>query len=138
MLRYPPSPQRGPAGRLRSGTPNYSDRRCAHPQGTNNAGCLSYSLLHSEQDAAFGPEAFEVVVFALFGREEVDDDTAEVNEHPAAGSLIIDAFEHGTALDEFIGDIADGFGQCAQLTVAGAVGNDEIIGKGRLFGNIQQ
>jgi hypothetical protein len=68
-------------------------------------------------------------VFALFGGEEVDNNPAEVDKDPAAGGLIIDAFEHGTALDEFIGNIADGFGQCPQLTVAGAIGNDKIIGK---------
>jgi hypothetical protein len=68
-------------------------------------------------------------MFALFSSEEVNDNTTEVDEDPAAGGLIIDAFEHGTTLDEFVSDIADGFGQCAQLTVTGAVGDDEVVGK---------
>lgn len=38
----------------------------------------------ADDGARLGPEVFQPVVGTLFGREDVDDDTAEVEEHPAA------------------------------------------------------
>ena len=42
------------------------------------------SVGEADDGARPRPEVFEAVVLALFGRKDVDDDVAEVEEHPTA------------------------------------------------------
>ena len=44
------------------------------------------TLLDPQHDSGFGPVLFETVVLAFRRREDVDDDRAEVDEHPVRSS----------------------------------------------------
>ena len=87
---------------------------------------MAKKLLNPEQDFPITPEFFEVVMLALIGREEMYDHVTVIEHEPAfvgyAGDaplflvIIFCGFQHA-------------FGKRVEHAVAGAVANDEVVGK---------
>ena len=90
------------------------------------------ALLDAEQGAAGGPESVEVVVFAGFAVEEVDDDGVEVEELPAAFGAAFAAGARGA------GDFAEGVFECAEVAAGGGGGDDEVVGEVGEFGDFEE
>lgn len=89
-------------------------------------------LLDAEQGAAGGPESVEVVVFAGFTVEEVDDDGVEVEELPAAFGAAFAARAGG------VGDFAEGVFEGGEVSAGGGGGDDEVVCEVGEFGDLEE
>lgn len=92
-------------------------------------------LLEADDGDGGVPEAFEVVVGPLFGGEEVEDDVAVVQEHPAGVRVALAA--HGLHLFGGQG-FFDGVDDGVHLAGGAGGGEDKIIGEGRDAADVQQ
>jgi hypothetical protein len=78
------------------------------------------------------PELFQVVVLAHGGLHDVNDDVAEVNQHPFTGVFTFHRNQFATGFAGFFGDIA---GERPDLTVGIAGGDhDAVKHRGNLGG----
>lgn len=88
---------------------------------------LDSRLLDSQQHLAVAPEFFEVVVGAHIGREEMHNHIAKVHDQPAFARF---PFHAALLFVVRFGCLQHTFGERIEHAVAGAVAEDEIIGKG--------
>lgn len=65
----------------------------------------------------------------------MDDDTAEVQEHPTAGFEAFDAQVGGSVLDLDV--LIDGVGDGADLATVRAVDDDEVVTEGSDLANVK-
>ena len=80
-------------------------------------------------ERCIGPEMFQVVECAAFGREDVQHDVAVVLENPSFGSAAFDTDTRTAAA--FLHHELDVFGDGAHLATAGRGGHDKEIGDWR-------
>lgn len=85
------------------------------------------TLLQPQQYLPVAPEFLEVVVGADIRREEMHDHVAVVHHQPA---LLCFAVHAAFLLVVLFGGFEHPFGERVQHAVAGAVADDEIVGKG--------
>lgn len=78
---------------------------------SSSSGSVAGGLLNAQEYVGFLPEAFEVVEVALVFHEDMDDDIAVVDQHPAARRLAFDAMWQAARL--FFGCVTDELGQRA-------------------------
>ena len=73
------------------------------------------------------PEAFETVIFASLGREDVDEQVAVIGQHPLGLAVAFDVVRHlaGVILQAEADLVADGL----HLLRIGAGADDEVVGE---------
>ena len=91
-------------------------------------------LLEADDGDAAAPERFEVVVGARLGVEEVDDDVAEVEEHPAGVGVAFAADAGDAAGAEVAVERVD---EGLHLAGVRGRGDDEIVGETRNLANVE-
>jgi hypothetical protein len=80
------------------------------------------------------PEAFEVIVFARFFREDVHQKIAVIHQDPFGVLVALDAERTFTDIEEVLPDsVADGL----DLTGIRSVADDETVGEGRDLAEVQ-
>jgi hypothetical protein len=82
------------------------------------------------------PQAFEVVIAALLRREDVDDNVAVDQEHPAVAGLAFDV--PGVQPILLLGDLLNAFEDRLELSFARAAAQDEVVGDEGDFADVQQ
>ncbi len=75
----------------------------------------------------FVPKPFEIVIFAGFGGEDVDDEITEVHEYPARFGIAFDGTGHDTAV--FLRILSNPIGNRPQLPFIRAIAQKKIISK---------
>ena len=83
-------------------------------------------LLNTQKHVGLFPEAFEIIKFALFITEDVNQHVAVIHQHPAALRFPFDGDGQTTML--LFDRLAHAIGQCLDLAVAVTCANDEKIG----------
>ena len=73
---------------------------------------------------------------ALFGGEEMDDDLAEIHEHPAARRVAFNLRAFAAVF--FVRRLVQRVGQRLELALAGAGADDEVVGEDRVALNVEQ
>lgn len=81
------------------------------------------------------PQILEPVVLALLGAEEVDDDVAEVEEHPATGWCAFVTAEIVPLWFELVFQV---LGERVKLQRRLGRRDDEVVCEGRRFGDVHQ
>ncbi len=79
----------------------------------------------------FVPKPFEIVIFAGFGGEDVDDEITKVHKHPARFGAAFDGAGEDTAV--FLRVLSNPIGNRAQLAFICAIAQKKIIGKNCLL-----
>jgi len=91
-------------------------------------------LLEADDGDAAAPEAFEIVVGTHLGVEEVDDDVAEVEEHPAGLRFAFAAnARHAAGAEVAIECVEEGL----HLAGVSGRGDHEIVGEIRNLANVE-
>src|SRR5918992_4119764 len=93
-----------------------------------SGGDQAADLVAAGDDGGVAPEAFEVVVGPLFLEEDVDDEVDEVQEDPACLAFSLAAQGPGSF---GAAGALDLFGDGADLAVAVARADDEVVGDGQ-------
>ena len=99
-----------------------------------SGGDQAADLVAAGDDGGVAPEAFEVVVGPLLLQEDVDDEVDEVEEDPACVALSL-AAEGAGALGA--AGALDFFGDGADLAVAVARADDEVVGDDQRLGDVE-
>jgi hypothetical protein len=99
--------------------------------------CLTIEpeLLNSQQYPAIAPQLFQVIILSLIWREQVDNNVAIIEDQPAFLCLSFDA---SFFLVILLGGFQHSLGERVEHPVAGAVADDEIIGKGCNVFNVEK
>jgi hypothetical protein len=99
-----------------------------------SGGDQAADLVAAGHHGGVAPEAFEVVVGPLFLEEDVDDEVDEVQEDPARVAFSLAAQGSGTF---GAAGALDLFGDGADLAVAVARADDEVVGDDQGLGDVE-
>ena len=90
---------------------------------------------HGTEPSSVSPQALQVVVRPGFGVEEVDDDVAEVQQHPLA---ILPALTPERLAVQRSERLLHLVGEGDHMAARGAGGDDEDVGDDQKLGDIEQ
>ena len=93
-------------------------------------------LRHSQQNLPGIPQIFQAIVCATVRGKDVDDQVAEIDQHPATFRVTFNT--PGKGFRFFFGVGGDSVGQRLQLTRVIAAAKEKIICKDALASDIQQ
>jgi hypothetical protein len=99
-----------------------------------SGGDQAADLVAAGDDGGVAPEAFEVVVGPLLLEEDVDNEVDEVQEDPARVAFSLAA--QGTGSFGAAGAL-DLFGDAADLALAVARADDEVVGDDERLGDVE-
>jgi nucleoside-diphosphate kinase len=109
--------------------------RCSATSATSTPGCSSRALLDAHHRRGLPVQAFQIVEVALVGAEDVDDDVAKIQEHPARRRRSLAA----VGGDAILGQLGvDGIAEGLHLANGLGAGDHEVVGEQNDLADIQQ